>query len=866
MPFLFCWRLLTPALALLLVLGGPLTGAAQEKARTGEKIAAPATSPEVLPRVLGETGEALEKEAASLKARATLAQKALSQAEKEARERKAALAGLRASLAVKTLPLAGAQEALKTYAQEDEKLGKRLTDLNREIEALKKEQEARAASQAAIQEEVTRLQDSRHPVARSREMQQAHKKYKQAAAAQAQAGEQLLEVLEKESQLLDQEKGQISEVKDELTAHVDAEWKAALLKRQQQLSWGEQARRIWETLMSLPVRSWSRLEEFYASGELGAFFGKNAAPLMGLLGLLILLAWSVSRLGGLAAPWLAAWRHQAGTPGLRLLLSLGQSIKERLFLLAGLLWVWVSLWSLGIWESAAWRVFFHLLAALCALGLSRHWLKQAFAGEETGGLFPLDPLTARFYQRYLQLFLTYLVLGWWLLASADFLGFPLATRQFLGHLFRLGLLVWTMWLLRWRYLERLLPQLPGPGWFKRTGVLRTLRGLVLLLLAVIILADLLGFQNLGEYLSQAGALTGVVLLLLGLLWLGLEVLLHHLLHPEEGWIKRCYPERQEILQRLHGLGRRGLTALVAAGALLLAMRIWGVEPGKLSWVFQWLTWGPRLGPVRLTPLTLAAAALALYLGVWFSRLARSLMELRVYPRTGWDSGVQYTISTTLHYSILIVGVLAALNLLGFPLTNLALLAGALGVGIGFGLQNIVNNFVSGLILLYERPVKVGDILVIDGQWGTVKEIRVRSTIFETYDRYVLIIPNSELLSSKIVNWTHHGSGPNRLELKVGVGYGSDVGRVTELVTAICLANPLVQRDPPPQVFFKAYGDSSLDFIIWVFLQTPRDRTAATHELNSAIFHAFRQEGIEIPFPKRDLYIKNWPEGFGKGES
>jgi potassium efflux system protein len=267
----------------------------------------------------------------------------------------------------------------------------------------------------------------------------------------------------------------------------------------------------------------------------------------------------------------------------------------------------------------------------------------------------------------------------------------------------------------------------------------------------------------------------------------------------------------------------------------------------------------------LTPLSLGAAALALYLGVWFSRLARGLMEFRVYPHTGWDNGVQYTISTTLHYAIMVLAVLAALNLVGFPLTNLALVAGALGVGIGFGLQNIVNNFISGLILLFERPIKVGDILVIDGQWGEVKEIRVRSTVFQTYDRYVLIIPNSELLSGKIVNWTHFGRVPTRLTLEVGVSYAADVRQVTRVLTEVCRANPRVLGEPPPSIFFKAYGDSALNFTIRVFLASPepKERNAATHELNSAIFEAFKQEGIEIPFPQRDLYIKNWPGALGR---
>jgi small-conductance mechanosensitive channel len=247
------------------------------------------------------------------------------------------------------------------------------------------------------------------------------------------------------------------------------------------------------------------------------------------------------------------------------------------------------------------------------------------------------------------------------------------------------------------------------------------------------------------------------------------------------------------------------------------------------------------------------------LGFFFSRLVRSLVLLHVFPRTALDSGVQYTISTILHYVVLILAGLVALTILGFPLTNVALVAGALGVGIGFGLQNIVNNFISGLILLFERPIKVGDTLVIDGQWGTVKEIRVRSTIFETSDRSVLIIPNSELVSNKVLNWTHYGSGINRITLQVGVSYGSDVRQVTQLLTEICQANPRVVAAPPPQVYFAVYGESSLNFTIWVHLRTPNDRIPATHELNTAIFEAFKEHDIQIPFPQSELYIKEWPE-------
>jgi small-conductance mechanosensitive channel len=318
-----------------------------------------------------------------------------------------------------------------------------------------------------------------------------------------------------------------------------------------------------------------------------------------------------------------------------------------------------------------------------------------------------------------------------------------------------------------------------------------------------------------------------------------------------------------MVQRIYGLSRVLLSVILGAAVIFWNLDFWGVPPDKVAWAFQWLTWGPTLGPVKLTILNLAAVSLALYLGFWLSRLIRSLMGLRIFPRTGLDQGVQYTITTTVHYAVLVLAALVALNILGFPLTNLALVAGALGVGIGFGLQNIVNNFISGLILLFERPIKVGDLLVIDGQWGTVKEIRVRSTLFETSDRSVLIIPNSELVSNKVLNWTHYGRGVNRLTLKVGVGCDSDVRRVTQLLTDICRANPRVVEDPPPQIYFAVYGDSTLDFTIWAYLRTPADRIPATHELNSAILETFQQHGIETPFPQRDLHIKDWPGPPGK---
>jgi potassium efflux system protein len=285
---------------------------------------------------------------------------------------------------------------------------------------------------------------------------------------------------------------------------------------------------------------------------------------------------------------------------------------------------------------------------------------------------------------------------------------------------------------------------------------------------------------------------------------------------------------------------------------------WGIDWRGLKLVLTALSQGPSVGPFTLSPLALVLAAASIWVARKLSRIIRVVLESGIFQRQQWDVGIQHTIANTVHYAIMTVGIFVALGFLGINFSNIAIIAGGLGVGIGFGLQNIVNNFFSGLILLFERPIKVGDLLIIDGQWGTVKAIRVRSTVFETSDRSVLIIPNSELLSSKILNWTFFGRGPNRLALKISVAYGSDVHQVTRVLDQICRQNHRVLTEPPPQVFFSAYGDSSLDFTVWVFLRSPADRIPATHELNSAIFDAFKEKGLEFPYPQLDVHLRTMP--------
>ncbi len=823
-----------------------------------EQLAAEALSPEALPQVLSDGAASLQEKIKPLQYRLTESQQQLEQAQNDLRNLRVSVAAARAALAVERPPLGQIQGALASYALLDTQAKGRAKALSGESEALKREISADTVAQNTLRLQVDFLQTVGEPTVTSPEMQQALSNYLQLADRRDQLATQVWNNLDKSLQVLEQERQLLAGLQPDLQKLEEA-WKTELLKRTPtQLSLRQQLSRFWVSLAALPSQGWTWLTALAASGEMRLFFLGHLFHLLGLLASLALLSWAARRLRRLTAQRFRGWR--AGHPDLEFLpiFVLGRILVNSLWFLGLIFWLAVIFWDFGLLGSHPPQLLLYFLVAVWAWRLAVGLVQAWFAKEETDRVMHLDAPTASFYRRSLKFFAAYLALGIFALKSAPLLNFPEPSRLFAEHAFLVGLLVWVLWLMRRDHLARLQPALPDPRWVRRRATARGLKVLVLLLLAVTILASLLGLPNLAVYVAQAAVWTGLVALLFWFLWLAGKAVIHHLLHPDRGWAKQRYPEQQLLVQRLFNFSNLLLSIVLGAALIFLALSSWDIPPERVAWAFQWLTWGPALGPVKLTILTIGAACLALYFGFWLSRLLRGLMSLRIFPRTGLDHGVQYTISTTVHYVILILAVLLALTMLGFPLTSLALVAGALSLGIGFGLQHIVNNFISGLILLFERPIKVGDLLVVDGQWGTVKDIRVRSTIFETSDRSVIIIPNSDLISHKVINWTHYGRTINRLALKVGVACNSDVRQVTQLLTEICLANDRVVEEPPPQIYFSVYGDSTLDFTIWAFLKTPADRNPATHELNSAILETFQQHGIEMPFPQRDLHIKDWP--------
>jgi small-conductance mechanosensitive channel len=231
---------------------------------------------------------------------------------------------------------------------------------------------------------------------------------------------------------------------------------------------------------------------------------------------------------------------------------------------------------------------------------------------------------------------------------------------------------------------------------------------------------------------------------------------------------------------------------------------------------------------------------------------------RVYRRRGLDEGVQHALNRLLHYAVIGVGAFFALDNLGISVTALAGIGAILAVGIGFGLQNIAQNFVSGLILLLERPVKKGDFVEVGDVRGTVRDIRARATIVTTLDNVDIVVPNGQFITESVVNQTF-GDRRVRARVPVGVAYGSDTALVREVLLRVAGQDARVLAAPPPAVLFTGFGDSSLDFVLLAWLPDPLLEPAITSDLRFAIDRAFREARIEIPFPQRDLHLRTgWP--------
>jgi small-conductance mechanosensitive channel len=236
-----------------------------------------------------------------------------------------------------------------------------------------------------------------------------------------------------------------------------------------------------------------------------------------------------------------------------------------------------------------------------------------------------------------------------------------------------------------------------------------------------------------------------------------------------------------------------------------------------------------------------------------SALIRFALQEEVYPRRGVARGMSYAYSRLVHYVILAIGFLVGLGVLGMDLTKVSVLAGAFGVGIGFGLQDVVNNFVCGLILLFERPVHVGDVVEVGGLQGEVRKIGIRASTVHTYRGADIIVPNSQFITADVTNWTLSDQ-LRRIDLPVGVNYASAPKRVIEVLESVARATPGILENPPPTCLFTGYGDSSINFELRAWTDQFNNWRAIRSELASGVYDAVQAAGMSFPFPQREVRI------------
>jgi len=398
----------------------------------------------------------------------------------------------------------------------------------------------------------------------------------------------------------------------------------------------------------------------------------------------------------------------------------------------------------------------------------------------------------------------------------------------------------------------------------RLPQLRWIAYVVIFLLILTLITEMAGYRNLG-FSARRMIMYSFILYLV---FIGVAKLFRDIFNKIDegkyGWGRQLH----KILGVEDGGKIPGLiwlrflsTIMIWGMFAFLLIDAWDYNGAVIESIRNYLVNGFDLGDFRIIPGRILWAVLLFSLIVISSSWIRSQMENKWLKMTSMNSGARDALVTITGYVLFLIAVMVGLSAAGFDFGNIAIIAGALSVGIGFGLQNIVNNFVSGLILLFERPIRKGDWIVVGGTEGVVKDIQIRSTRIQTFDRSDVIVPNSELISNQVTNWVL-SSDSGRAVLPIGVAYGSNTDQVRDILLTIAEENKDVSKSmalPKPVVLFREFGDSSLNFELRVFLHQVNSRLGVISDLNFAIDKAFREANIEIPFPQRDVHVKDMPD-------
>ncbi|HEY8096601.1 MAG TPA: DUF3772 domain-containing protein [Methylobacter sp.] len=393
---------------------------------------------------------------------------------------------------------------------------------------------------------------------------------------------------------------------------------------------------------------------------------------------------------------------------------------------------------------------------------------------------------------------------------------------------------------------------------EKSTIWRGLRALIGVLVLMIPVSAIAGYVALSRLLGSQIVLTGGLYILVGVIIALCTELIEELLSKETELGLKI----RQKLELTDGGGellvfwlKAAVNSVIYISAILTLLVIWGAGGEDLNaWLYTAL-FGFNVGGVAIS-ITTIFLAIAFFSGILLlTRLLQRFLKHVILPRTLIDFGVQNSIRASVGYIGFIIAAGVAISTLGIDLSKLAIIVGALSVGIGFGLQNIVNNFVSGLILLIERPIKVGDWVVVNDQQGYVKNINVRATEIQTFDRASVFIPNSNLISNPLLNWTY-ADKTGRIIIPVGVAYGTDTRKVQTILLEVAAAHPSVFNSPEPSVLFKSFGDSCLNFELRAFVQDVDKVMTVNSDLCFEIDAVFRKEGIEIPYPQQDVHWRD----------
>lgn len=311
------------------------------------------------------------------------------------------------------------------------------------------------------------------------------------------------------------------------------------------------------------------------------------------------------------------------------------------------------------------------------------------------------------------------------------------------------------------------------------------------------------------------------------------------------WFKKLRLRRQ-MLTKIDFWLNVTLDPIFSILGLLVILTLWGVSTDILLHSVKKLFFGFKIGDVEISLVLVMLAIAVFFVSIAVFRILRRKFVENILSHVDIDDGIKHSLASGFGFVGFVISIMLAMVVMGADLSNLALVAGALSVGIGLGLQNIVNNFVSGIILLFERPIKVGDWVIINGEEGTVKQINIRSTEIETFNRASVIVPNATVLSNSLINLTH-GNNWMRFSVKVGVAYGTDVEKVKQILLECATKNRRVMKKPEPYVLFQDFGSSSLDFEVRGYSNNIWDGWLIPSELRFEINRRFIEEGIEIPF-------------------